>query len=53
MQEVKALYYYLQRGARGVVGVGQDLYRLLEHDPEGGVGAVRGEGDLVGAEHAA
>ena len=38
----------LQGADRGVVGVGLDLQGLLEHGPEGGVGAVAGESDLVG-----
>ena len=38
----------LQRADCSVVGVGLDLQGLLEHGPEGGVGAVAGESDLVG-----
>ena len=36
----------------GVVGVGLDLQGLLEHRPEGRVGPVTRERDLVGAHQA-
>ena len=43
----------LEGAHRGVVGVGLDLQRLLEHRSEGRVGAVTRERDLIGSHQAA
>ena len=42
---------HLERGTGNVGSVWQDLHRLLEHDPEGGGGAITLEHWVVAAYH--